>query len=77
MSNRSKKIGLLLSFLLVIVCAFLLPYNSAFASTKDTVLSKAVLQGLYRCYTAGAINKDAGTLSKFHKFENEDIHFQI
>ena len=69
MSNRSKKIGLLLSFLLVIVCAFLLPYNSAFASTKDTVLSKAVLQGLYRCYTAGAINKDAGTLSKFHKFE--------
>ena len=69
MSNRNKKIGLLLSFLLVIVCAFLFPYNSAFADTKDTVLSKAVLQGLYRCYTTGAINKDAGTLSKFHKFE--------
>lgn len=69
MNNKNKKIKLLLSFFIFSICGLLFSCNSAFAGTKETVLEKSVLQGLYRCYTTGAINKDAGTLSAFHKFE--------
>ncbi|RYC74977.1 hypothetical protein [Candidatus Nanosyncoccus alces] len=69
MNNKNKKIKLLLSFFIFSICGLLFSCNSAFAGTKETVLEKSVLQGLYRCYTTGAINKDAGALSAFHKFE--------
>ena len=43
--------------------------HSTFADVQSSVLQKALLQGLYRCYTGGAINTNAGKLSNFHRFD--------
>ena len=70
--NNKFRLGVIAAVFITIALGTFFSTNAAFANIaenwSDSAVQKALLKGLHRCYSTGAINYDAGKLSEFKNF---------